>query len=375
MVKGKSTRMKGPISVRAFECVNYFGCDNDAVAAMNEDIPDGADVDYSAGFDAEKIRAHFHQVFEKAIVNKVKKEKFFAFLCWSIEVGESGKVHVQMCGQINTKTTLPRIWSYLRGTGVYEYTGVEDTEAKGSCVKIRSGGIEAAVEYCSKDEGHLGGPWTCGEIMTQGARLDLADAGKTIREAKTIKELWQDDEFDGVMAKYTQWVQKKFDITHAIVPRNLIKKEDLYDWQQELYDRAFAVPEARLITWYWSTEFNIGKGAIAKLVKSKDDENVMLLATMTNMQAHVIYLYERQNCIWFDLPRDAWIDYDFLEKLSDQTYHLSTRYNTREKFIDANIIVTTNFAPTKLLDRCIVKKVEKPVPVASLEYVDQDDED
>lgn len=62
----------------------------------------------------------------------------------------------------------------------------------------------------------------------------------------------------------------------------------------------------------------------------------------------IIYAYQDQDIIWFDIPRGDSLDpklMSTLEKVSNLGYHMSTKYQSTNKAIVAHIVCTSNRPP------------------------------
>lgn len=79
------------------------------------------------------------------------------WLFYSEEVGDSGTYHFQGCAWFKTEKSMKQVRSLM------------DNEAH--VEPLRS--VKKALEYCSKDESHVGGPYEYGVRPAQGKRNDL----------------------------------------------------------------------------------------------------------------------------------------------------------------------------------------------------------
>ena len=54
----------------------------------------------------------------------------------------------------------------------------------------QKGSAQQATDYCTKQDTRIGGPWTFGDLPTQGAHI--TDAATALRQGKTMREVAQD---------------------------------------------------------------------------------------------------------------------------------------------------------------------------------------
>ena len=100
------------------------------------------------------------------------------FTIYQLEKGsESGRIHLQGYCQLKTKKRI---------TGLKKLHGTAHWEAS-------RGSLQQNIDYCSKSETRLDGPWRTGTGIEAGFRSDLLQSKKIIDETKSLKALAEDN--------------------------------------------------------------------------------------------------------------------------------------------------------------------------------------
>lgn len=194
------------------------------------------------------------------------------------EVGECGTPHLQ--GVIFLKKKMR--WSEFKLPKEINWS------------KVRN--AKACIEYCSKDETHIGNRWSMG-----------------IKFVKPLKII-----------------------------------ESLYQWQIDIENICIGEPDDRTIYWFWEGTGNIGKSAFVKYMVVKHGA----LFCDGGRKSDIINLVFNQdmdecNCVIFDITRSkkGSISYDSLESIKNGLV-CNTKYETGVKvFNSPNIIVFANSPP------------------------------
>lgn len=248
---------------------------------------------------------------------------------------------------------------YIEFNAPVTYNVVKGLLGDPTChVEARKGTRSQARAYAMKEETRVAGPtewgtWTPEENERQ--REDLVDARLKIQKHKSWFNVVNDPELVRVIAKYGRWAREVFESRPINQPAPEIA---LYEWQTDVLSMLTEPVEKRRIIWIYSHESGTGKTTLYDYVSTR-------MNTLPGGDyANTVYAYDGHDCIWFDLTRhqtDEHIPYHALEKLSNQTTHLSTKYVTVRKYISAHIVVTANVPPntSKIPDRCKVILAKK----------------
>lgn len=102
----------------------------------------------------------------------------YDYLIYQIEQGESGTVHIQ--AYVYSKNKL--CFTHLR------------EELPGAHLEIARGSIQSNVDYCSKSDTRLDGPYTFGIKPEQGRRTDLQNITVSIKSGASIRDVLLSDD-------------------------------------------------------------------------------------------------------------------------------------------------------------------------------------
>lgn len=180
-------------------------------------------------------------------------------------------------------------------------------------------------------------------------RTDLIEARKEIQGAKSWSDVINNDNTSNVVSRSLNWARQVYESRPIVIPPPEIV---LRNWQNEVIGLLDEPVKKRRIIWIWSRESGTGKTTFFDYCSSK--YNVLPGTDYVN----TLYAYDGHGVVWFDLSRHQTHDhipYHALEKLSNETVHLSTKYVTTRKYVSAHIVVTANIAPNedKIPERCV----------------------
>ena len=241
---------------------------------------------------------------------------------------------------------------------------------------IKYGKIEDCINYCTSDYKDRDGVgkdiWqetkTYGEFKTQGQRTDIEDMINRIKDGERLNKIIIEE--PKAARLYMQY-SKGFREVEGIIRQSNINEElkEEYEniiwkqWQEALLQYIDAETDKRKIRWMWETTGNTGKSYMTKYLTLFKDAYVIT----GGKKEDILYAYDGQPLIIFDLPRDFKKDkeyiYEVMEILKNGQY-LSTKYQTMMKtFKIPKIIVMANFEPDYerlSKDRYDVINLDKP---------------
>ncbi len=107
-------------------------------------------------------------------------ERDVAWCRWQLEQGEAGTPHLQGVVKFKLQATLAQVRALGPGPpGHWEVTRQ----------------VKASIDYCSKADGRLEGPWSIGELPHQGKRTDLLAAKEAVDGGMTVMDLAREGHF------------------------------------------------------------------------------------------------------------------------------------------------------------------------------------
>lgn len=250
---------------------------------------------------------------------------------------ETERVHLQGYIEFNKAVAFGAVKQLLNDASVH--------------LEGRRGTREEARAYCMKPESRYAEPiefgtWTGSQ---ERARQDLNEARERIQEKRSWNEVLNEPELCQILARYPRWAREVYDARNVDVPAPDIV---LRDWQVQVLDMLDEEPVKRRVIWIWSEESGTGKTTFFDFCSARF--NVLPATDFTN----TLYAYDGQRIIWFDLTRAQSADYSpyhAIEKFSNCTFHLSTKYTSTRKYVNCHVVVTANRPPdhVNLPQRCI----------------------
>lgn len=103
-------------------------------------------------------------------------EEKMDFMIYQKEVGEQGTPHFQGYVELKSPTRMSTIIKKMEGCHI----------------EPRRGTQKQAIDYCSKEDTRVEGPWRFGAAKEQGKRTDLAALGEMAREGKRKREAFEE---------------------------------------------------------------------------------------------------------------------------------------------------------------------------------------
>lgn len=238
---------------------------------------------------------------------------------------------------------------------------------------IKYGKVEDCVRYCTDEyrdsDGNPKDIWKeykeYGTIKYQGKRTDIEASINRIKDGNKINKMLLEEDTKFAI-QYTQYF-RTFDKIERLVQTENAKStisqkyQDVTwkQWQQDILNILQQEPDERKVHWFFDYNGNIGKSYLTKYL-GLDDDTFMI---NTGKKADILYSYNGEKNIIFDLPRDMedkdYI-YEIMEILKNGQY-LSTKYNSEQRIYSTpHIIVFSNYKPdtTKLSkDRWDIKDI------------------
>lgn len=155
----------------------------------------------------------------------------------------------------------------------------------------------------------------------------------------------------------------------------ILKDEQLYDWQKEIIEIIKTKPDKRTINWYWEPDGCCGKTEFGKYLAYK--YNAIPLEGKKNDILYCAAEFQSRLYIW-DLERDMeeYISYSALEKIKNG-FFMCAKYESKPIIRNnPHIIVFANFRPdTKRLskDRWNIKRIIKEEGIAVKEELEEEE--
>lgn len=210
----------------------------------------------------------------------------------------------------------------------------------GAHIERMRGTVKENMAYCSKSETKLAGPWSKGVApVNQGNRTDWQDVIDTIATGAPVKEIYAMCPHLLNCSRGVKEAYKYF----APPPVCPITAEQLYPWQQMVVEICLDAVAPRIWHWVWSKDFGKGKSTLGTYLAM----NHGALVCSMDRKA-ILYAYEGQKILVFDIPRAVSLDdsfFNLLEELSDCKYLMADKYESCSKLVRAHIIVLSNHAP------------------------------
>ena len=211
----------------------------------------------------------------------------------------------------------------------------------------RRGSKAQAIDYCSKDDTRIDGPWIFGFVgNTAGKRSDLRVFVSAVADGLSRDDLI--DEFPDILAKYPRFVDKVFERARIrALPATVFQPRE--GWQSTLWTTCCTTPDPRSILWYYDAVGNTGKSWFANSCP-----NAYVITG--GKHADIYYAYNFEPVVFFDWPRDHEDRFPYgVAEAFKNGYFLSTKYEVkRVRFEVPHVIVFSNFYPdrSKLSNDC-----------------------
>lgn len=216
---------------------------------------------------------------------------------YQLEQGKEGTEHLQGVGSFNN----PRHFSAVKK--MLPRAHIE----KCKCIK-------KAIEYCSKADTRIKGPWSSHKIILK-------------------------DYFDFTLIK---------------------------DWQQELINIAKSGEDNRKIYWYWEPSGGVGKSALGRHIVMNDNKALLVSGKMNDIKFAITCMVQKginPSVIIWDLARTQKISYTALEVVKNGSFFNNKYESGMVLYNRPIIIVFANFPPEdeKLSkDRWIIRDISSP---------------
>lgn len=205
----------------------------------------------------------------------------------------------------------------------------------------RRGSKNQAVDYCTKPDTRIDGPWVFGELgNTAGKRSDLSVFVSAVADGLSRDDVIE--KFPDVLAKYPRFVDAVFERKRVQgLPEQVFTPRE--GWQQELWTTLCTEPDPRTVIWYYDSTGNTGKSWFAI--------NCPGAYVITGgKHADIYYAYNFESIVIFDWPRDHEdrFPYGVAESFKNG-YFLSTKYEVKRlRFRVPHVVVFSNFYPDRI---------------------------
>lgn len=201
--------------------------------------------------------------------------------------------------------------------------------------------IKKSIEYCSKEETRIDGPWEFGTKPAGNIerRRDLDDAFQIIQQHKSWIDVVNDERIRSVLFRCRGWCRMVFDARRI--------NEDIPQisgWQLLIDQQLEQQPSNRKITWIWSKEGGRGKSTFAKYLMLKHHAFVVNRGSSND----IAYAYDHQRIVVFDYPRSTQVEFIHFTLMEDFKNGIifSPKYESKSlSFTTPHVIVLSNIDP------------------------------
>jgi hypothetical protein len=225
------------------------------------------------------------------------------FYFYSIEKGEKGTIHAQGFLQLEKKQKLNWLKKHLNSRCHFQ---------------IMRSTYEDNINYCSKTDTHIEGPYTKGTFQRQGQRNDLTNFVEQIKKNGKIS-------YDMKMSSTYVQYYRGLDKIEKIAITETKKQIELKNYEncelnpfQLTWKHLIENQNDREILWIYDPEGNAGKTFFCDYMVAKHNA----FKCENNAKRDVMQSYNEQKIVLIDLGRTE-----------ETTYN----YNMIEKFKDGNI--------------------------------------
>lgn len=225
---------------------------------------------------------------------------------------KTNRIHAQGFLQLETKNTITWMKSNINSSCHFEI-----------CKK----NIQTNIDYCSKEESRVDGPWHKGNLVLQGQRSDISDTMEYVKGKTTLSS---DIINSTTYLKYHKGIEKIIEnnkheeITSEM--NNLYSIFVLNNHQQFFFD-LLKNQSNRTINWIWDEVGNIGKSEFGKYMHFI--HNAFLC--INGKPADIFHAYNNQDIVIIDLPRKTNVtnlNYEILENFKDG-YIFKSKYDSK----------------------------------------------
>jgi Putative viral replication protein len=250
---------------------------------------------------------------------------------WQLEAGEADTEHLQ---------------GFVRFSKTMRLSAVKKLDARAHWEPCKA--PVAAVEYCSKDETRVDGPWTIGTPKgTQGKRQDLADAVAAIKAGTPVHDIVAENpSLLRVKRALDEFAREERNIKGKESMEQLVAKQTLRPWQQQLFDILEGETDDRTMIWVHEPVGNVGKSSFCNHSIVKQSACVL----QPGRKADLCFVYDRQPIVIFDCSRTSSeggmdVVYNLCENIKDGRI-FSTKYESVMKiFKPPHVVIFSNSEP------------------------------
>lgn len=272
-------------------------------------------------------------------IKQIDKTKI-QYAIYQGELTKKGRQHIQLYAQFKGQQRYSAIKKIFNDETIH-------------ITPITYGDEDDCVNYCKDTTKEVfQPPVEYGERKRSGRRTDLEGMKERIEAGERIEKIAQ--ESPKMFSLYLQY-RKGLEAYQEHIQNDLLldevkdqyKDQELRPFQQQIMDiveTEKTFPDERIIHWYYETEGNTGKSWLTK--KLIVEQNAVMFNT--GKQQDILYGYNKQPVIVFDLPRQTEQNesiYTTMELLKNGTY-FSTKYESKSVICKIpTIIVFSNFKP------------------------------
>lgn len=208
------------------------------------------------------------------------------YCCWQIEVpGENHLAHVQGYFEFKKLTTLAGI-KRLPLPGNWPEVHIEASR----------GSAQQNIDYCTKEDTRLDGPWTFGESAGEGGAPSLEEAARGLLEHRNLARTAR--EAPDLFVRHNRGLEALLRITDqpSETPDIVLRP-----WQDQLLKIIDAEPHDRRIYWIWEPYGGTGKSFFARYLIC--NRNALFLTN--GRHDRLLNAWNRERVVIFDFSRDV----------------------------------------------------------------------
>nr|QLM02669.1 satellite replication initiator protein [Parsley severe stunt alphasatellite 2.1] len=181
----------------------------------------------------------------------------------------------------------------------------------GAHLELCKGTVQENMNYCSKEDSRVEGPWEYGELLKRGS-----NKRKVMDMYEEDPETMKMEDPDLYLRCNARRLEKEYMTSKG--PANL------YPWQIELHEALMADPDDRTIIWVYGPNGSEGKSTFAKEMIKRG-----YYYTPGGKTENILYLYsmDPERNVVFDIPRcnKEMINYSVIEMIKNGVFS-STKY-------------------------------------------------